>query len=88
MLNMPVISKKVKERICEQVMNEFGGKIYEVVVGGAGLNVEIQDFLASIGFPFTVGYGTTETAPMISYADWPVPETPCRYRWTKDAGAP
>lgn len=70
LLNMPVISKKVKERICEQVMNEFGGKIYEVVVGGAGLNVEIQDFLSSIGFPYTVGYGTTETAPMISYADW------------------
>ncbi len=70
LLNMPVINKRVKERICEMVRNEFGGNMYEVVVGGAGLNKEIEDFLVSIGFPIAMAYGTTETAPFITYSDW------------------
>ena len=69
-MNMPVINKKVKERICETVKEAFGGNAYEVVVGGASLNKEIEDFLVSIDFPITVGYGTTETAPMITFSDW------------------
>lgn len=68
-MNMPVISKKVKEKICERVRNIFGGNMYEVIVGGAGLNPEVEGFLCSIGFPITMGYGTTETAPMITYSD-------------------
>ena len=55
LLNMPVINKKVKERICQEVHNAFGGNAYEVVVGGAALNQEIEHFLYSIGFPITVG---------------------------------
>lgn len=70
LMNMPVINKKVKERICETVKEAFGGNAYEVVVGGASLNKEIEDFLVNIGFPITVGYGTTETAPMITFSDW------------------
>lgn len=70
LMNMPVISKKVKERILDIVRTEFGGNMYEVIVGGAGLNKEIEDFLVNIGFPITMGYGTTETAPLITYTDW------------------
>ena len=70
LLQMPVVSKKVKERICEQVYQAFGGRAYEIIVGGAPLSREVEQFLVSIGFPITVGYGTTECAPLISYSDY------------------
>ena len=70
LLQMPVVSKKVKERICHEVYKAFGGKAYEVIVGGAPLSKEVEDFLLSINFPVTVGYGTTECAPLISYCDY------------------
>lgn len=70
LLNTPVIQKKVKEKICEQVKQAFGGNIYQVIIGGAALNSEIETFLKSIDFPFTVGYGATECAPIIGYTDW------------------
>ena len=70
LLNTPVIQKKVKEKICEQVKQAFGGNIYQVIIGGAALNSEIETFLKSINFPFTVGYGATECAPIIGYTDW------------------
>ncbi|RQE04654.1 AMP-binding protein [Prevotella intermedia] len=72
LLNTPVIQKKVKEKICEQVMQAFGGNIYQVIIGGAALNREIEMFLKDINFPFTVGYGATECAPIIGYSDWKV----------------
>ncbi|MCR5198461.1 MAG: AMP-binding protein [Prevotella sp.] len=70
LMAMPVVSKKVKEKICEQVYQAFGGQAYEVIVGGAALSKEVEQFLLSIGFPLTVGYGATECAPLISYRDW------------------
>ena len=70
MLQMPVVSKKVKERICQEVYAAFGGEAYEVIVGGAPLNQEIEAFLRDIDFPITTGYGTTECAPLISYSDY------------------
>ena len=70
LLMMPVVSKKVKERICQEVYAAFGGRAYEVIIGGAPLNQEIEQFLKSIDFPVTVGYGTTECAPLISYSDY------------------
>ena len=69
LLAMPVVSKKVKEHISKEVYSAFGGKLYEIIVGGAALSKEVEDFLLSIGFPVTVGYGTTECAPLISYCD-------------------
>ena len=68
--NMPVINKKVRERICQMVMEAFGGNAYEVMTGGAALNQEIEFFLKSIDFPLTSGYGATECAPLITYSDW------------------
>ncbi len=70
LLNMPMINKKVKEKIREQVYQAFGGNLYEVIIGGAALNKEIEAFLKDIEFPFTVGYGATECAPIICYSDW------------------
>ena len=69
LLAMPVVSKKVKERIYQEVYKAFGGKAYEVIVGGAALSKEVEEFLLDINFPVTVGYGTTECAPLISYCD-------------------
>ena len=70
MLQMPVVKDKVKQRICQEVYAAFGGRAYEVIVGGAPLNQEIEQFLKGIDFPITVGYGTTECAPLISYSDY------------------
>ena len=70
LMNMPVISKKVKEKICEQVTNAFGGNFYEVIIGGAAFNQEVEKFMHDIAFPYTVGYGATECAPIICYRDW------------------
>ena len=70
LLQMPVISKKVREMICQEVLNAFGGRMYEVIIGGAALNQEVEQFLKRIDFPYTVGYGATECAPIICYRDW------------------
>ena len=67
LLNMPVISKKVKQRIKEKTLGIFGGNAYEVIVGGAPMNKEIEQTLHNIQFPLTVVYGTTETAPLITF---------------------
>jgi long-chain acyl-CoA synthetase len=70
LLQMPVISKKVREMICHEVLKAFGGNMYEVIIGGAALNQEVERFLKRIDFPYTVGYGATECAPIICYRDW------------------
>ena len=70
LLQMPVISKKVREMICQEVLKAFGGNMYEVIIGGAALNQEVERFLKRIDFPYTVGYGATECAPIICYRDW------------------
>ena len=70
LLNMLVVNKKVKEYICGEVHKVLGGNLYEVIVGGAPLSMEIEKFLVNIGFPVTVGYGTTECAPLITFSDY------------------
>ena len=70
LLGMPVINKKVNQKICEEVTTAFGGNFYEVIVGGAAFNQEVESFMKQIEFPYTVGYGATECAPIICYADW------------------
>ena len=70
LLNMPVINKKINQKIKEQVAAAFGGEFYEIIIGGAAFNLEVEAFLTRIGLPFTVGYGATECAPIITYADY------------------
>ena len=67
---LPVINKKVREKICDQVTQAFGGNFYEIIIGGAAFNQEVESFLHSIGFRYTVGYGATECAPIICYEDY------------------
>ena len=70
LMHVPLVSDKIKEKVREQLMNAFGGQFYEIVVGGAAFNQEIEAFMRSIEFPYTVGYGMTECAPLICYEDW------------------
>ena len=70
LLGMPIISQKVRQMICEEVKKAFGGRFFEIIIGGAAFNQEVEQFLKRINFPYTVGYGATECAPIICYADW------------------
>ena len=70
LLNLPFISKILKNKICEKLTQSFGGNFHVVIVGGSALNEEVEKFLMDIGFKFTVGYGMTECGPLISYSPW------------------
>ena len=70
LMAMPVINKKVCAAILTQGNKAFGGNLYEVIIGGAALNGEVEAFLRKIRFPYTVGYGATECGPIICYRDW------------------
>lgn len=67
---IPLFKKIVYRRVCRQLTETFGGEFEEVIVGGAALSAEVERFLKDIGFRFTVGYGMTECAPLISYTPW------------------
>ena len=70
LLKVPIINDKIKATVREQLIQAFGGNFYEVIIGGAAFNSEIEQFLKSVDFPYTVGYGMTECAPIICYEDW------------------
>ena len=70
LLGMPVVNKKVRQMICQEVTKAFGGNFYEVIIGGAAFNQEVESFMRRIDFPYTVGYGATECAPIICYSDY------------------
>lgn len=70
LLQLPMIRQRAKAKIAGWVKEQFGGNIYQIMTGGAPMNQEIEKFLMSVDFPITSGYGTTETAPMITYSDW------------------
>ena len=70
MLNVPIIGDRIKKKICESMREAFGGNYYEVIIGGAAFNQEIEALLKDVGFNYTVGYGATECAPIICYEDW------------------
>ncbi len=69
-MNIPLINNKIKDTIREKVIDAFGGKFKELIIGGAALNKEVEHFLKSIRFPYTVGYGMTECGPLLSYDGW------------------
>ena len=69
-LAVPMLDKAIYARIRSKLVEAFGGSFEEVIIGGAPLNPEVEDFLLRIKFPFTVGYGMTECGPLISYVPW------------------
>ena len=67
---IPILGAEIKKKFCNELTNAFGGRFEEVILGGAAFNPEVEKFLHSIGFHYTVGYGMTECAPIIGYAHW------------------
>ena len=70
LMKLPVLNQVVMNKIRTELVNAFGGEFYEVIIGGAAFNKEVEAFFKKINFPFTVGYGMTECAPIITYDDW------------------
>ncbi|TVQ19174.1 MAG: long-chain fatty acid--CoA ligase [Bacteroidetes bacterium] len=70
MLKLPLLSTVIENKIKKKLTDSFGGNFHEIVIGGAPLSSEVEDFLHRIKFPFSIGYGMTECAPLISYASW------------------
>lgn len=68
LLKLPYIKTKILNKVRQQLITAFGGEVREIIIGGAGLNREVGNFLDSIGFPYTVGYGMTECGPLVSYS--------------------
>ena len=69
-LAIPLLDKTIYGKIRQKLVEAFGGCFEQVIVGGAPLNQEVEEFLYRIKFPFTVGYGMTECAPLVSYTHW------------------
>lgn len=69
-LAVPFLDSLIYSKIRKKLIDAFGGEFEEVIVGGAPLNHEVEEFLHKIKFPFTVGYGMTECGPLISYTPW------------------
>ena len=70
LMKTPVVGRVIKRKICEGIREAFGGRFYEVIVGGSAMNQEIEELLHDIGFNYTIGYGATECAPILAYEDW------------------
>lgn len=70
LLKVPIINDKIKAAVREHMIQAFGGNFYEVIIGGAAFNQDVEKLLKSIDFPYTVGYGMTECGPIICYEDW------------------
>ena len=66
-LNVPLLDSRIYGQVRKKLVDAFGGRFEQVIVGGAPLNAEVEAFLHRIKFPFTVGYGMTECGPLISY---------------------
>ena len=67
---IPLVNDAVRNSVRDQMVRSFGGNFYEIIIGGAAFNPEVDKFLHTIRFPYTVGYGATECAPIICYEDW------------------
>ena len=72
LMKLPVLNQVVLNKIKTELINAFGAEFYEVIIGGAAFNKEVEAFFKKMNFPFTVGYGMTECAPIIAYDDWTV----------------
>ena len=68
LMTMPFVNDRLLGKIKDKLNETFGGQLHELIIGGAALNADVEKFLRRIEFPYTVGYGMTECAPLISYA--------------------
>ena len=72
LMKVPGLNQVVLNKVRAELINAFGGEFIEVIIGGAAFNKEVEAFFKRMNFPFTVGYGMTECAPIITYDDWKV----------------
>lgn len=72
LMHIPFVDDHLLEKIKEKLFQTFGGNLKEMIIGGAGLNKDVEAFLRKIKFPYTVGYGMTECGPLVSYAQWDI----------------
>ena len=72
LMHLPFVDDKLMAKIKQQLTAAFGGNLQELIIGGAGLNKDVETFLRKIRFPYTVGYGMTECGPLSCYAPWDV----------------
>ena len=70
LLKLPLVDRTLLSRIRERLDESFGGKCFELVIGGAAINPEVESFLQAIHFHYTVGYGMTECCPLVTYSQW------------------
>ena len=70
LMHVPFVDNHLLAKIKARLADTFGGNVVEIIIGGAALNKDVEEFLRRIEFPFTVGYGMTECGPLISYAPW------------------
>ena len=70
MLRLHILDQLILNKIKTELVNAFGGRFHEVIIGGAAFNKDVEEFFKKIHFPFTVGYGMTECGPIITYDDW------------------
>ena len=70
LLKLPLVDRTLLNRIRERLDESFGGKCFELVIGGAAINPEVESFLQAIHFHYTVGYGMTECCPLVTYSQW------------------
>lgn len=68
-LSIPFLDQTILSQIRKKLVDAFGCEFSEIVVGGAPMNAEVEEFFHKIKFPFTIGYGMTECAPLISYSN-------------------
>ena len=72
LLHLPFVDDHLLNKIKEKLTETFGGNLQEIIIGGAGLNKDVETFLRRIKFPYTVGYGMTECGPLVAYAPWDI----------------
>ena len=70
LLHVPFLNRVIYRKIRRQIVDAFGGRVLEVILGGAAVGKDVEQFLRRIRFPFTVGYGMTECGPLVAYAPW------------------
>jgi long-chain acyl-CoA synthetase len=69
-LSIPLLDNQIYGQIRKKLIEALGGRFKEIIIGGAAMNPEVEEFFQKIKFPFTIGYGMTECGPLISYAPW------------------